>query len=136
MTSLPFVSLVLPLLLLAGWAGSAVWLTGRQRYLQQQLDSAAERYDMLRDDLQRAELANGRQVVELGAERERTAALQRQLEANRELEAELRQQTRQAQLQAAEQHALAEATRAQLQGIQEQLAEVRERQHREQQLHA
>ena len=54
MTSLPFVSLVLPLLLLAGWAGSAVWLTGRQRYLQQQLDSAAERYDMLRDDLQRA----------------------------------------------------------------------------------
>lgn len=136
MTSLPFVSLVLPLLLLAGWAGSAVWLTGRQRYLQQQLDSAAERYDMLRDDLQRAELANGRQVVELGAERERTAALQRQLEVNRELEAELRQQTRQAQLQAAEQHALAEATRAQLQGIQEQLAELRERQHREQQLHA
>ncbi len=101
MTSLPFVSLVLPLLLLAGWAGSAVWLTGRQRYLQQQLDSAAERYDMLRDDLQRAELANGRQVVELGAERERTATLQRQLEATRELEAELRQQTRQAQLQAA-----------------------------------
>lgn len=134
MNSLNLISLVLPLAALLGWGVTAALLVRQQQGLQARLQETQELIEAERSEAQRLEVANSRQAVELNAERDRIKQLKEQIEMLRQSETELRGQTRQAQLEMSDHRAAAEAARAQLDGLQQQLAEQRTQQGREQQM--